>query len=70
MPILNLNHVSLYYEEFGGDDAISSRRSSLSTAISTIPRIWRTAAAFMPSSSEFGAMPLLHGHRGPGRRLV
>ena len=52
MPILNLNHVSLYYEEFGRGDRYLIQAQQFVNS-----HIYYTAAAFMPSSSEFGAMP-------------
>ena len=70
MPILNLNHVSLYYEEFGRGDRYLIQAQQFVNSHIYYTKDLADRCGFHASSSEFGAMPLLHGHRGPGRRLV
>ena len=69
MPILNLNHVSLYYEEFGRGDRylIQAQQFVNSHIYYTKDLADRLSCLHHPNS---GLCPLLHGHRGPGRRLV
>ena len=67
MPILNLNHVSLYYEEFGRGDRYLIQAQQFVNSHIYYTKDLADRCGFHANS---GLCPLLHGHRGPGRRLV